>query len=354
MQLALDREKHHRRREGAVVEPHLLDVAHRRRAEVVGRGEGRHHRAGAAGPVPGLPARPGNNRTCRPATASSEADQRAPVRDPPARASAPALGAVQHALGELGRGDRHALRSCRAGAVVRNTMKPGRSSDHFRVLRGRALAARSMPARPPKAASLGSLIRASALSIGKYPAVAGDVPVQLVVIRAVEDLAGGVVAQHVGIARPAKGSRRAEPMRMRTPLNRLSRAQGSSCPSRWTEITSNPAWMRVPAGSGIAGRVVAVDAAVDLLAERDHPDRLGHVEIAVGLDGDVAGEAEDALLAARTAPTRGSVAELSCAKAPAGTTSRSRTKSERMAARIFRPHPNSTLGAVLIDSSASA
>ncbi len=123
------------------------------------------------------------------------------------------------------------------------------------------------------------------------PAVAGGVPVQLVVVREEPDLPRGAIADDVFVlAAPqqAVSMADAQPHAVRDArLRPIFRLAGAG--DRFDlEADDNPGSVR----AGVDGREVAQDPAADHIALGLHPDGLGHAQVATALDDDVADETE--------------------------------------------------------------
>ena len=178
--------------EGAAVGAHLGDVAHRRRGQAVGRGED-GARSSPASDRGRRGARRGNNKR---AARAGRARPRpaAPLSWSQSRAAEGGGGGVTTPFSQAAA--TVSPSSGPSGAVVRKRISPGPSETTSALPVGRtlrpgidgALAERDRPRQPDP--RFGDVDR-------KDPAIAGGVPVELVIILEEAELAGGPVADRV-------------------------------------------------------------------------------------------------------------------------------------------------------------
>lgn len=129
----------------------------------------------------------------------------------------------------------------------------------------------------------------------EHPAVSGHVPVELVVVLEETELAVRAVAEDVLVlARDEENLCIAEPgaHAVRQPLHAPGLGLAVTRHFQGHEVHPHAP----PVVRAVIGREIAVDAVVDVPAFGVHADRLRDLELAVGADGDLVMEGEDALL----------------------------------------------------------
>ncbi len=287
-EIALHRQADERGGEGAVVEAHAVEIAGARGGDPRRRLVERDHRpAEGIAPHP----RPGDEVEARHNRQPQRPQQGAAVvAQEPAR-PLHAGGLAHVALGP-GHHDGEAFPGAEAPGGLEHrpprAVRAGAPVASLRALRagvGDELAGRGAPRqRHPRAGVID----------GEVPAVAGDVPVELVMVVEEPQLPIGAVAQGIGVLAGGQEDVAAPQVdahavgeRLGAPVLRGPVAGGGE----HLEVHHGLAAEAV----AVAGGKVAVDAAADIVPLGAHGDGLAHHHAPVGVDGDVAVEIENAL-----------------------------------------------------------